>query len=230
MRPTRPATGLRDDDGDDATPPPSGVRAYNVTLEPSQQAWLYLLDRGVAVSGSLDARVSADDEFFARAPVDRPLRYRGHSTLTGTPQPLSRRTLALSLALPDGNPRSRELAASWMAQYPDPWQRVQAALRLFAAAPFAYTLSPPPLGKQQVDSFLFDTRRGFCEHYASSFVFLMRAAGVPARAVMGYQGGEYNPMGRHYIIRQSDAHAWAEVWTRPAPWRRAVWKKAWTPP
>ncbi|URF07195.1 DUF3488 and DUF4129 domain-containing transglutaminase family protein [Cupriavidus campinensis] len=218
MRPMRPANGLRDE-GDDP-PLPAGVRAYNVTLEPNQQAWLYLLDRGLAVSGSLDARVSADDEFFTRAPVDRPLRYRGHSTLAGTPQPLSRRTLALSLALPEGNPRSRELAGSWMAQYPDPWRRVQAALRLFAGAPFAYTLSPPPLGKQQVDSFLFDTRRGFCEHYASSFVFLMRAAGVPARAVMGYQGGEYNPLGRHYIIRQSDAHAWAEVWIAGRGWVR----------
>jgi len=220
MRPMHPATGLRDDAEAPGVPPPQGVREYNVTLEPSQQPWLYLLDRGIAVSGSLEARVSADDEFFARSPVDRPLRYRGQSTLAGTPQPLTRRTLALSLALPEGNPRSRELAARWAGQYPDPWQRVQAALRLFAGAPFAYTLSPPRLGPQQVDSFLFDTRRGFCEHYASSFVFLMRAAGVPARAVMGYQGGEYNPVGRHYIIRQSDAHAWAEVWLAGRGWVR----------
>lgn len=222
MQSTQPAAGLRDDAGEDslAGPPAQGMREYNVTLEPHQQAWLYLLDRGVAISSSLEARVSADDEYFSRAPVDRALRYRGRSMLSASPQPLTRRTLALSLTLPEGNPRSRALAAQWMTQYADPWQRVQAALRLFASAPFAYTLSPPSLGQQQVDSFLFDTRRGFCEHYASSFVFLMRAAGVPARVVAGYQGGEYNPMGRHYIIRQSDAHAWAEVWLEARGWVR----------
>ncbi|WP_341248102.1 transglutaminaseTgpA domain-containing protein [Cupriavidus pauculus] len=216
------AEALREDVADDApsATAKAGLREYNVTLEPTQKTWLYLLDRGTAVSGSLSAQVSADGEFFARTPVDRPLRYRAQSSLSGAPQPLTRRTLQLSLTLPEGNPRSRELAAQWAAQYPDPWQRVQAAMRLFAAAPFAYTLSPPPLGKQQVDSFLFDTRRGFCEHYASSFVFLMRAAGVPARVVVGYQGGEFNPVGRHYVIRQSDAHAWSEVWIDGRGWVR----------
>nr|WP_315597545.1 DUF3488 and DUF4129 domain-containing transglutaminase family protein [uncultured Cupriavidus sp.] len=221
-QPTRPAPGLRDDVEDDVplAAPSSGLREYNVTLEATQKTWLYLLDRGVAVSDSLAARQSADGEFFTRTPVDRPLRYRAQSMLQATPQPLTRRTLQLSLALPDGNPRSRELAARWATQYADPWQRVQAAMRLFAAAPFAYTLSPPPLGAQQVDSFLFDTRRGFCEHYASSFVFLMRAAGVPARVITGYQGGEFNPVGKHYVIRQSDAHAWAEVWLDGRGWVR----------
>lgn len=222
----RSAPGLRDDAdaGDDfraiAGASGAGPREYNVTLEPTRKPWLYLLDRGVAVSDSMAARLSADGEFFARTPVDRPLRYRALSMLQDVPQPLTRRTLQLSLALPDGNPRSRALAAEWMTQYSDPWQRVQAAMRLFAAAPFAYTLSPPPLGKAQVDSFLFDTKRGFCEHYASSFVFLMRAAGVPARVVLGYQGGEFNPLGKHYVIRQSDAHAWAEVWLTGRGWVR----------
>ncbi len=221
--PTRQAAGLRDegDDGDEAADPAAaGAREYNVTLEATQKNWLYLLDRGVAVSDGVAARHSADGEFFARNPVDRPLRYRARSWLQGVPQPLTRRTLQLSLRLPDGNPRSRELAAGWRQRYADPWQRVQAAMRLFAEAPFAYTLSPPPLGKAQVDTFLFDTRRGFCEHYASSFVFLMRAAGVPARVVIGYQGGEYNPLGKHYVIRQSDAHAWAEVWLPERGWVR----------
>ncbi|PLQ01021.1 DUF3488 domain-containing protein [Cupriavidus pauculus] len=222
--PLRQAAGLgsESDEGEaDAAGPAGAVpREYNVTLEPTQKTWLYLLDRGVAVSDSLAAQRSPDGEFFARSPVDRVLRYRARSWLQGVPQPLTRRTLQLSLALPDGNPRSRELAAGWMARYADPWQRVQAAMRLFAEAPFAYTLSPPTLGKAQVDSFVFDTRRGFCEHYASSFVFLMRAAGVPARVVIGYQGGEYNPLGKHYVIRQSDAHAWAEVWLAGRGWVR----------
>ncbi|WP_137925455.1 DUF3488 and DUF4129 domain-containing transglutaminase family protein [Cupriavidus sp. 2SB] len=218
--PLREAPSLVDEGDEGAAALAPDVREYNVTLEPTHKSWLYLLDRGVAISENLGARSSADDEFFARTPVERTLRYRAQSTLGGASQPLTRRTLRLSLALPEGNPRSRALAADWAREYADPWQRVQAAMRLFASSPFAYTLSPPLLGGQQVDSFIFDTRRGFCEHYASSFVFLMRAAGVPARVVTGYQGGEYNPVGKHYVIRQSDAHAWAEVWLQDRGWVR----------
>jgi hypothetical protein len=83
-----------------------------------------------------------------------------------------------------------------------------------------YTLKPPILGENPVDDFLFNTKRGFCEHYATSFVYLMRASGVPARIVTGYQGGEYNPNGDYYIVRQSDAHAWAEVWLAEKGWVR----------
>jgi hypothetical protein len=135
-------------------------------------------------------------------------------------QRLTSRQRALGLMLPPGNPRSRALATEWATTYPDPAARVQAALHYFGQAPFSYSLKPPRLGDQQVDSFLFDTRRGFCEHYASSFVFLMRAAGVPARVVIGYQGGEYNPVGHNYTIRQADAHAWAEVWLADRGWVR----------
>ena len=95
---------------------------------------------------------------------------------------------------------------------------VRAALRRFTELPYVYTLQPPPLGAQPVDEFLFSTRRGFCEHYASAFVVLMRAAGIPARVVTGYQGGE--PNGDYYIVRQSDAHAWAEVWLPGQGWVR----------
>ncbi|CAG2157595.1 transglutaminase family protein [Cupriavidus numazuensis] len=203
-----------------ASTPQSGGVDYTVTLEPSQQQWLFTLDRGVAMSSDANARVTADGEYFASVPVDQRIRYRARSTLGPSHEPLSARTQALALSLPPGNPRARELAAGWAASYVDPALRVQAALRLFASAPFGYTLRPPALGTQQVDSFLFETHRGFCEHYASSFVFLMRAAGVPARVVTGYQGGEYNPIGRHYIVRQSDAHAWAEVWLEGRGWVR----------
>ncbi|KWR87636.1 transglutaminase TgpA family protein [Cupriavidus sp. IDO] len=193
---------------------------YSVTLEPSQQRWLFLLDRGDAITAGADAQVSSDGEYFLRTPVEQRIRYRAHSTLAAAPEPLGPRTRMLALSLPAGNPRARALAERWAGEYGDPAARVQAALRLFASAPFAYTLTPPPLGREQVDSFLFDTRRGFCEHYASSFVFLMRAAGVPTRVVTGYQGGEYNPIGGHYIVRQSDAHAWAEVWLDGRGWVR----------
>jgi transglutaminase-like putative cysteine protease len=205
--------------------PPAGTRQaggvdYTVTLEPSQQRWLFTLDRGVAVSSNVNARISADGEYFLDTPVEQRIRYRASSTLGSSPEPLSARTRSLALSLPPGNPRARELAARWAGSYADPVQRVQAALRLFASAPFGYTLQPPPLGSEQVDSFLFETHRGFCEHYSSSFVFLMRAAGVPARVVAGYLGGEYNPIGRHYIVRQADAHAWAEVWLEDRGWVR----------
>ena len=93
-------------------------------------------------------------------------------------------------------------------------------MRRFNQQEYYYTLEPPPLGSNPVDRFLFDTRQGFCEHYASAFALMMRAAGVPARVVLGYQGGEVNPMGGHMIVRQSDAHAWNEVWLEGLGWRR----------
>ena len=93
-------------------------------------------------------------------------------------------------------------------------------LRTFREQPFVYTMQPPRLADNAVDEFLFETRKGFCEHYASAFTVVMRAAGVPARVVTGYQGGEFNPLGGYLIVRQSDAHAWAEVWIRDRGWLR----------
>ncbi|OFZ66003.1 MAG: hypothetical protein A2V79_03160 [Betaproteobacteria bacterium RBG_16_56_24] len=97
---------------------------------------------------------------------------------------------------------------------------VGSALSYFRQQGFQYTLEPPLLGVNSVDDFLFETRQGFCEHYASTFVFLMRAANVPARVVTGYLGGEFNDYGNYYIVRQSDAHAWAEVWLAGQGWVR----------
>ncbi|OPZ15711.1 MAG: Protein-glutamine gamma-glutamyltransferase [candidate division BRC1 bacterium ADurb.BinA364] len=129
--------------------------------------------------------------------------------------------LRRNLALPaNANPRARALAESWRQADPDPQRLVQKALSLFSGAGFSYTLQPPLLGAHPVDDFLFVTQRGFCEHYASAFVVLMRAAGVPARVVTGYQGGEANPIDGFVVIRQSDAHAWAEVWLAGRGWTR----------
>jgi hypothetical protein len=119
------------------------------------------------------------------------------------------------------NPRARALAAEWQRRDSKPEAILDAALTLFRTQPFHYTLRPPLLRHPNaVDQFLFETRRGFCEHYASSFVFLMRAAGIPARVITGYQGGEHNPLGNYFIVRQSDAHAWAEVWLKQHGWIR----------
>jgi hypothetical protein len=97
---------------------------------------------------------------------------------------------------------------------------IDAVLAMFNQQEFFYTLEPPPLGSNPVDRFMFDTRRGFCEHYASAFSVLMRGAGIPTRIVLGYHGGEINPLGGHLIVRQSDAHAWTEVWLEGVGWRR----------
>ncbi len=113
---------------------------------------------------------------------------------------------------PDANPRTRALAAQWRTEGSDAQALVATALRHFRRQRFIYTLSPPLLGENGIDEFLFETRRGFCEHYAAAFVVLMRAAGVPARVVTGYQGGEINPVDDYLVVRQSDAHAWAEIW------------------
>jgi transglutaminase-like putative cysteine protease len=118
------------------------------------------------------------------------------------------------------SPRTRALAEQWRRENGNPLPIAQAALDYFRRESFFYTLSPPLLGDNPVDEFLFTTRRGFCEHFAASFVSLMRAAGIPSRVVVGYLGGENNPAGNYLIVRQSDAHAWAEIWTAERGWVR----------
>jgi len=97
---------------------------------------------------------------------------------------------------------------------------VDLILNYFRSEPFYYTRQPPAMLDRPIDQFLFEERRGFCEHYASAFVVLMRAAGLPARIVTGYLGGEFNNIGNYFIVRQSDAHAWAEVWLEDKGWVR----------
>jgi hypothetical protein len=143
---------------------------------------------------------------------------------TGWPQAIREPDLAdaakrQALALPvQGNARSRELARTLAASAQAPSQRVEALLRMFNQQDFHYTLKPTPLGDDSIDGFLFDTRRGFCLHYAGAMTFLLRAMGVPARIVIGYQGGEFNPRGNYLSVRQYDAHAWVEYWSPGAGW------------
>ncbi|HLP96969.1 MAG TPA: DUF3488 and transglutaminase-like domain-containing protein [Sideroxyarcus sp.] len=193
---------------------------YTVTLEPHNKPWLFALEMPSRLS--IPAIVAPDFQLLGKAPVTVRLRYDATSQLgyranvAEAPAQLRR-----ALALPqEYNPRARQLAAEWRAQNQDDETLVRTALTYFNRNGFEYTLEPPLLGVNSVDDFLFTTKQGFCEHYASSFVFLMRAAGIPARVVTGYQGGEYNDLGGYYIIRQADAHAWAEVWTPQRGWLR----------
>ncbi|EYB68458.1 transglutaminase [Deinococcus phoenicis] len=191
---------------------------YTLTLEPSGKPWLLALDSpAVLPSGAF-----LTNAFQAVTP--RPATGRTRYAFQGRAARLglreSEERLAFDQQLPEGeSPRARALAASWQGLAPE--ARVEAALAFLRSGGFAYTLSPPALPERdRVDAFLFGTRRGFCEHYASAFTFLMRAAGLPARIVGGYLGGEVNPDGSYLIVRQQDAHAWTEVWLPGRGWVR----------
>lgn len=194
--------------------------SYAITLEPHRQHWLFLLGLPHRLP-EMEASLGSDLQWLSKSPVNQRLRYLIQASLdyrldtTG----LDVATLARALALPPGNPQTRALAAQWASEQ-DAQAVVQQALDHFRQEAFFYTLKPPLLGEHAVDDFLFRSRRGFCEHYASAFVVLMRAAGVPARVVTGYQGGERNPLGDYWIVRQRDAHAWAEVWLAGQGWIR----------
>jgi protein-glutamine gamma-glutamyltransferase len=194
---------------------------YQISLQPTHQRVLPTLD--VPVAPPADAHMSADHEVFADKPVDEARHYSVSSSLRYRLEAqLDERTRQLGLQLPANfDPRARDLAAQWRRQFGgDDAAIVRASLALFHDGGFRYTLAPAPLGRDSIDDFLFSTREGFCEHYASSFTFLMRAAGIPARIVTGYQGGYWNRMGNYLLMRQSDAHAWSEVWLAGRGWVR----------
>ncbi len=194
---------------------------YRVVLEPSQQHWWFALD---TVTGSPSSKVmlTADSQLVASEPVVESTSYTAVSnTLSRSSGELSRAARRRETALPpERNPRSRQLAGELRARAESDRAFVAAALDFLRTGGFQYSLTPPRLGPDPVDDFLFDTRSGFCGHYASAFVELMRAGGVPARVVTGYLGGEWNPIGQYLIVRQSDAHAWAEVWLEGRGWTR----------
>ncbi len=197
----------------------SPAYAYTVTLEPHNKPWLFALELPETLPP--EAFRTSDFQLHARKPVRERLRY----AMRSHPQVMHRAendfTLAATTRLPGGlNPRTRELGAGWAADGSSAAQRVQRAIDFLRNQNLVYTLQPPLTGQHVADEFLFDTRRGFCEHFAASFVVLMRAADVPARVVTGYQGGERNPVDDTWVIRQSDAHAWAEVWLEGRGWVR----------
>lgn len=196
------------------------VLEYEVLVEPNDRRWLFALDMPLGAP----EKTSLNSDFLLQA--DKPLitaqRYRVRSALAyRTPEPGPElRALALRLP-PTVTPRMRELVANWRAQAgTDDWALVEQALAFFNREAFAYTLLPPPLGPNPVDSFLFETRSGFCEHYASSFALLMRIAGIPSRVVLGYLGSEFNGVGGYHMVWNSDAHAWAEVQIPGRGWVR----------
>lgn len=193
---------------------------YSIILEPHGRHWVLGLDLPLTEPGG--AKLTPGHNLLSRDPLTSVHEYSLRSARSYQLEPTlppQRRERALALPA-DAAPRARELAADWSGSAAGPAEIIERALTLFREQPFFYTLNPPTLGNDPVDQFLFDTREGFCEHYASAFVFLMRAAGIPARVVTGYQGGEVNALGDYLIVRQSDAHAWTEVWLSGRGWIR----------
>jgi len=195
--------------------------SYQITMEPTRQHWVIALD--VPEEWDLDRTYMGRQQQLARAqPIDQRIAYNMVSypnfRLNSELQDFSR---SYYTRLPDGrNPRTADLAQQMRDAAPNEEAFITDVLEKFNNEEYFYTLEPPALGSNPVDRFLFDTRRGFCEHYASAFAVMMRAVGIPSRIVLGYQGGEINPMGEYMIVRQADAHAWTEVWLPNRGWYR----------
>lgn len=193
---------------------------YSVVLEPHQREWMFALEAPASVPER--ARLAPDGTIVAPGPIRSRMRYELSSiALTERRRDESTAVLRRATRLPsDASPRARALAAEWRASAGTADEIVERGIEFLRAGRYTYTLEPALLGEHAVDDFLFRTKEGFCEHFASAFVFLMRAAGVPARVVMGYQGGETNTFDRIITVRQSDAHAWAEVYLQGRGWVR----------
>ena len=194
---------------------------YQITLEATHQPYVFALD--MPSSWTLDRTfMGAQQQLVNARPIDQRVAYDAVSYINfSTDAELRNYERSWYQRLPDAsNPRTQRLAQEMRSAAGSDNAYIEAVLRKFNAEEFFYTLEPPPLGNNSVDRFLFDTRRGFCEHYASAFAVMMRAAGIPARIVLGYHGGEINSMAGHLIVRQSDAHAWNEVWLEGQGWYR----------
>ena len=193
---------------------------YTVTLEPNGENWLLALD--IPTQLVKQSLISADYQLISTRTINDLRRYTVQSHLSyqiGFDEASD--YLEFTSEYPaDSNPQTIELGQQLAAQYDNKEDIVNHVLRMFREQEYIYTLQPPILRQNAVDKFLFESRRGFCEHYSGSFALLMRAAGIPSRIVTGYQGGEYNQVGNYLIVRQSDAHAWTEVWLKNSGWVR----------
>ena len=204
-----------------ARPPlPDAPWTYTVQLEPNERNWLFALDYPVTTPE--DAKLTMDYQLIRRDPVIQLHQYSivSNPDFIDTPDlPVTLRAQALELP-EESNPRTREWVERWRSETPGDRAFVQRVLQHFNQQPFRYSLDSPLLGRHSVDEFLFETRTGFCEHYASAFAVILRMAGIPTRIVTGYMGGWYNELGGYYLVRQSDAHAWTEIWLQGEGWTR----------
>jgi hypothetical protein len=200
----------------DVPPVKANEIQQRITLPPNGARWMFALDRPLkAVPGAILAR---GDYLSSAQPIRKSRRYDVVSADFGG-NDITARERSEALEVPASiSPAVRELARSWIAQNRDSRGVVSSALQFFRTQGFSYSLTPGEY--DDLDGFLFGRRVGFCEHYAASFATLMRLAGIPARVVVGYLGGEYNDLGRFFLVRQADTHAWCEVWLPENGWTR----------
>jgi transglutaminase-like putative cysteine protease len=198
---------------------PGGITVRQwITLPPHGARWMFALDRPFEIPpGAILAR---GDYLWSVQTIRKARRYEVVSSPGAAGKELTPGERREALEVPPSiSPAVRELAQSWAAQNPSPRAIVNSALHFFQSG-FRYSLSPGEYGKNDLEQFLFHRRVGFCEHYAASFATLMRLAGIPARVVVGYLGGEYNDLGHFVLVRQADTHAWCEVWFPESGWTR----------
>lgn len=193
---------------------------YSVIMQPSSRTWLYSL--AVSQTDQKDIRLMNDFRLQHNTPIHRTYLYQARAWPEALAEPkLSPEKYRFYLQLPHKvNPQARAWAQQLRQRYPDDESLVRAVLRTFNQEEYFYTLKPPRLGKHSVDEFLFATQTGFCEHYSSAMTFVLRAAGIPARVVTGYQGGEVNRAENYVQVRQYDAHSWVEYWRLGFGWHR----------
>jgi protein-glutamine gamma-glutamyltransferase len=212
-----------DRDRPEIPPAPGGAGdvGYTVTLEPTRARYLPVLDFPASLPPQ--ARLQDNLQVVQRERIDSRIRYSASARLEASPAlPLSDEERARALELPpNAARRARVQAGLWRTMHGDDERAiVREGLELFAAEPFRYTLRPPLLQGDRTDHFLFETQAGYCEHYASAFAVLMRAAGIPARVITGYQGGQWMDTGEYLWLRYADAHAWTELWLEDEGWVR----------
>ena len=203
----------------DINPDDSSVK-YRVFAKPSYQKWLFGLD--IATTQNKNILQKADFTLYSQNVVAQSMSYDVTSYIEAPLNiTISENQMRQNLLLPvNSNPRLLAYAQTLRKEFQDNEQLIQSVLNQFNTQPFQYTLQPPTLTGHTLDKFFFDTKAGFCGHYASTFAFLMRAVGIPARLVTGYMGAEYNANGNFYAVKQRDAHAWAEVWIAGQGWLR----------
>lgn len=196
---------------------------YSVMLEPHQYKWLFSLMLPQSAKTSL-TKLEFTEEHLIRSP--KPVVQRVQYHVISTPSYsvaanyLTEYERKTNLSIPqNSNPETQRMVENWINEGLEASAIVDRVLSRFKES-FSYTISPPKLSRHSVDDFFFRTQKGFCEHFSSSFVFIMRAAGIPSRVVVGYQGGEFSPNGEYLIVRQLDAHAWAEIWMEGKGWLR----------
>ena len=200
--------------------PKTGGISYQVITQPTQQSWMVGL--ALPINDESEILRTPDQNIYATSAITATKMYR----VTSYPSLMSEVVISdhvrqRNLTLVNGlNQQTKQWAIELRRSYPSDQAFISAVLSYFNQQQFYYTLSPPLLGENSVDDFMFGTRRGFCAHYASAFTVIMRAAGIPSRIVAGYQGGEWNSDVGYLNVYQYDAHAWSEVWLPAKGWVR----------